>query len=91
MGARVAPRSYCLAVPCRRPTAVGSVEVCRRPVPDLALDLRYLKYAMLVAEHGSFRRAASILNLSQSTISRRIQLLERTPTRAAVLRIDAWG
>lgn len=46
-------------------------------MPDLALDLRYLKYAMLVAEHGSFRRAASILNLSQSTISRRIQLLER--------------
>ena len=77
MGARVAPRSYCLAGPGRRPTAVGSVEVCRRPVPDLALDLRYLKYAMLVAEHGSFRRAASILNLSQSTISRRIQLLER--------------
>lgn len=52
-------------------------EMCRRLVPDLAFDLRYLKYAMLVAEHGSFRRAASVLNLSQSTISRRIQLLER--------------
>lgn len=46
-------------------------------MPDLALDLRHLKYAILVAEQGSFRRAASILNLSQSTISRRIQLLER--------------
>jgi DNA-binding transcriptional LysR family regulator len=46
-------------------------------VPDLAFDLRYLKYAMLAAEHGSFRRAAEILNLSQSTVSRRIQLLER--------------
>jgi len=46
-------------------------------VPDLAFDLRYLKYAMLAAEHGSFRRAAEALNLSQSTISRRIQLLER--------------
>jgi len=46
-------------------------------MPDIALDLRYLEYAILVAEHGSFRRAAEILNLSQSTISRRIQLLER--------------
>ncbi|MFG1423116.1 LysR family transcriptional regulator [Roseixanthobacter liquoris] len=46
-------------------------------MPDLALDLRYLKYALLVAEHGSFRRAAAMLNLSQSTVSRRIQLLER--------------
>lgn len=46
-------------------------------MPDLALDLRYLRYAMLVAEHGSFRRAADALNLSQSTVSRRVQLLER--------------
>lgn len=46
-------------------------------MPDLALDLRYLKYAIIVAEHGSFRRAADVLNLSQSTVSRRIQLLER--------------
>jgi hypothetical protein len=27
-------------------------------MPDLALDLRFLRYAILVAEHGSFRRAA---------------------------------
>ncbi|MBR0664908.1 LysR family transcriptional regulator [Roseomonas hellenica] len=46
-------------------------------MPDLAFDLRYLKYAMLVAEHGSFRRAAESLSLSQSTVSRRIKLLER--------------
>lgn len=46
-------------------------------LPDLTLDLRYLKYAILVAEHGSFRRAADALNLSQSTVSRRVQLLER--------------
>ncbi|MHC1550728.1 LysR family transcriptional regulator [Phyllobacterium sp. K27] len=46
-------------------------------MPDLSLDLRYLKYAILVAEHGSFRRAAEILGLSQSTVSRRVQLLER--------------
>lgn len=46
-------------------------------MPDIALDLRYLKYALVVAEHGSFRRAADVLNISQSTITRRIQLLER--------------
>lgn len=46
-------------------------------MPDLALDLRFLRYAILVAEHGSFRRAADAMNLSQSTVSRRIQLLER--------------
>jgi hypothetical protein len=28
-------------------------------VPDPAFDLRYLKYAMLAAEHACFRRAAS--------------------------------
>ncbi|WP_350223807.1 LysR family transcriptional regulator [Rhizobium sp. CNPSo 4039] len=45
-------------------------------MPDLAFDLRHLKYAMLVAEHGSFRRAAVATNIPQSTITRRIQLLE---------------
>jgi DNA-binding transcriptional LysR family regulator len=62
-----------------RPLLGCSVIASRREiaVPDLAFDLRYLKYAMLAAEHGSFRRAAEILNLSQSTVSRRIQLLER--------------
>lgn len=46
-------------------------------MPDVALDLRYLRYAILVAQHGSFRSAALGLNLSQSTVSRRVQLLER--------------
>lgn len=46
-------------------------------MPDLALDLRYLRYAMTVAELGSFRRAADVLGLAQSTVSRRVQLLER--------------
>ncbi|MDF3811925.1 MULTISPECIES: LysR family transcriptional regulator [Rhodopseudomonas] len=46
-------------------------------MPDVVLDLRHLKYAMVAAEQGSFRRAAEFLNLSQATVSRRIQLLER--------------
>lgn len=45
-------------------------------MPDLSLDLRYITYAILVAEHGSFRAAAQALDLSQSTVSRRVQLLE---------------
>lgn len=44
-------------------------------MPDLTLDLRYLKYAVQVAEPGSFRRAAERLSISQSTVSRRVQLL----------------
>lgn len=46
-------------------------------MPDLTLDLRYLKYAVQVAEAGSFRRAAERLSISQSTVSRRVQLFER--------------
>lgn len=46
-------------------------------MPDLSFDLRYLRCALLAAEQGSFRRAAAVLELSQSTLSRRIQLLER--------------
>jgi DNA-binding transcriptional LysR family regulator len=46
-------------------------------MPDIAFDLRYLRYAILAAEHGSFRRTAEVLSISQSTVSRRIQILER--------------
>ena len=45
-------------------------------MPDLAFDLRYLKLVILVAEYGSFRAAAESQNLSQSTVSRRVQILE---------------
>ena len=45
-------------------------------VPDLALDLRYLRYALVAAELGSFRRAAAALAVRQPTSSRRVQLLE---------------
>jgi Bacterial regulatory helix-turn-helix protein, lysR family len=46
-------------------------------VPNVAYDLRHLKYALLVAEHGSFPRAADAINVSQSTLSRRVQILEQ--------------
>ncbi len=45
-------------------------------VPNLVLDLRFLGYAITAAEHRSFRRAAVALGLSQSTVSRRIKILE---------------
>lgn len=46
-------------------------------MPDLSLDLRYLRYVLAVVEQGSFRRAGLKLDLPQSTISRRVQILER--------------
>jgi DNA-binding transcriptional LysR family regulator len=45
-------------------------------IPDVALDLRSQRCALVAAEQGSFRRAAAELGLQQSTISRRIQWLE---------------
>jgi DNA-binding transcriptional LysR family regulator len=41
-----------------------------------AVDLQHLRYAVAAAEHGSFRRAAEVLLLRQSTLSRCICQLE---------------
>ncbi len=43
---------------------------------DRILDLRLFRYALASAEHGSFRRAAAILNVQQSTVSRGVRSLE---------------
>lgn len=43
----------------------------------MSIELRQLKHAVAVAEHGSFARAALALHLSQSALSRSIQALER--------------
>lgn len=45
-------------------------------MPDLTLDLRYLRYALVAAELGSFRRAGEALGVHQSTVCRRVRILE---------------
>jgi DNA-binding transcriptional LysR family regulator len=51
--------------------------VDRNVMRDIAFDRRYLTSAILMAEHKSFWHAAEVRNFSQSTLGRRIQLLER--------------
>lgn len=57
---------------------VGSANIMRGggTLPDLSLDLRNLRYILTVIEQGSFRQAASKLDLPQSTVSRRVAQLE---------------
>jgi DNA-binding transcriptional LysR family regulator len=43
---------------------------------DLSLDFRLFRYAIASADHGSFRRAATALNIQQSTVSRGVRSLE---------------
>jgi DNA-binding transcriptional LysR family regulator len=43
----------------------------------VSVQLRQLRYAMMVARERSFTRAATRLNVSQSAISEQVQLLER--------------
>lgn len=45
-------------------------------MPNRVLDLRLFRYALASAEHGSFRRAATALNVQQSTVSRGVRSLE---------------
>lgn len=40
------------------------------------IDLKHLRCAVAAADHGSFRRAAEVLNIEQSTLSRSILQLE---------------
>lgn len=43
---------------------------------DRFFDIRFFRYALASAEHGSFRRAAAALNVDQSTLSRGVRSLE---------------
>lgn len=45
-------------------------------MPKHLVDFRLFQYALISAEHGSFRRAAAALNLQQSTVSRGVRNLE---------------
>ena len=42
------------------------------------IDIRQLRYAIAAADHGSFYRAARVLEIEQSTLSRAILKLERS-------------
>ena len=48
------------------------------PIRASAVDLQHLRYALAAADHGSFRRAAEVLLLQQSTLSRCISQLEHS-------------
>src|SRR6266581_5235807 len=48
------------------------------PIRAAAVDLQHLRYAVAAADHGSFRRAAEVLLLQQSTLSRCICQLEHS-------------
>jgi len=45
------------------------------------IDLKHLRYAVAAADLGSFHKAAEILNVQQSTLSRRILQLEHATSR----------
>lgn len=43
---------------------------------DVTVEIRYLRYFVAAAEHGSFRKAACVLNVRVSAVSRRVRDLE---------------
>lgn len=43
----------------------------------MSLEVRHMRHVIALAEHGSFARAAAALGLSQSALSRSIQVVER--------------
>jgi DNA-binding transcriptional LysR family regulator len=51
--------------------------IVRRRDDELGFSIRQLRYAVAVADHGSFSRAARALDIEQSTLSRKLQKLER--------------
>ncbi len=50
------------------------------------MDYRYLKAFLLTAEHASFSKAALILNIAQSAVSRQIKLLEESLGEELIIR-----
>lgn len=50
------------------------------------IELKQLKYAVAAAEYGSFRKAAEVLNVRQSTLSRSIRQLEQITSTTIFVR-----
>jgi DNA-binding transcriptional LysR family regulator len=55
----------------------------------MALEIRQMRHVLVLAELGSFARAASALHLSQSALSRSIQVVEQQVGAALFLRTAA--
>jgi DNA-binding transcriptional LysR family regulator len=55
----------------------------------MALEIRQMRHVLALAELGSFARAASVLHLSQSALSRSIQVIEQQVGAALFLRSAA--
>jgi DNA-binding transcriptional LysR family regulator len=55
----------------------------------MALETRQMRHVLVLAELGSFARAATVLHLSQSALSRSIQAVERQVGAALFLRSAA--
>ena len=55
----------------------------------MTIDLRQMRHALALTEHGSFARAAVALRLSQPALSRSIQTLEQQAGTALFLRTSA--
>lgn len=60
----------------RRSDDASPHETATNSAHRAAIKLHQLRYVVSAAEHGSFRRAASSLEIQQSTISRRVRELE---------------
>src|ERR1700743_3687767 len=54
------------------------------------IDIEHLRFAVAAAEFGSFHKAAAALNVQQSTLSRRIQDIERA-TSSTLFRRSPGG
>ena len=50
------------------------------------MEYRYLKAFLLTAEHSSFSKAAQLLSIAQSAVSRQIKLLEESLGEELIIR-----
>lgn len=81
----LAPASLACRCPCKQFFALGCLRRgqlsllvcgCENPIKIIIMDIKSLRHALVVAETGSFVRAADKLALTQSGVSRSIHALE---------------